>query len=431
MMRGAEMSVQDPRSVVTPYAFRVAPDLLGLPLAGPVRRLLGMLIDLGVVAVLSLLGWAATLTFLFVTLIFVLTARGGAFGHPLVRMPVRVLAVLLLVGILVGRPVSWIRSLAEQAVATQAASVAAGPGDAGEPGTLDVQIHGGGQELRVDPATLLRAGADALRFARTEDTIEAQRLARSIAAELQRQGIAPREIADVLSELGADPAEQPAKWRAVLRETAQLDSLDRLRIASEDSLLAAYAATLGTDSARSRVLREQVVEALSGDTARKLERRLSERTSELQEVRNELEEEREGFSLVRAARNLAEDLGIGFGLAGIYFTVFTVWWRGQTLGKRIVGERVVQLNGKPIGWWDAFNRFGGYAAGIATGTLGFLELVWDPNRQAAHDKMVGTVVLRTRGAGVTPGAAEAVGAGPGGAVEGPGQATPSRSADSP
>ncbi len=67
-----------------------------------------------------------------------------------------------------------------------------------------------------------------------------------------------------------------------------------------------------------------------------------------------------------------------------------------------MGERVVKLNGEPITWWDSFDRFGGYAAGIATGTLGFLELIWDANRQAAHDKMVGTVVLRTRGEGIPP-----------------------------
>lgn len=52
-----------------------------------------------------------------------------------------------------------------------------------------------------------------------------------------------------------------------------------------------------------------------------------------------------------------------------------------------------------MGWWDAFGRFGGYAAGLATGLLGFLQVFWDPNRQALHDRVAGTVVIRTRGPG--------------------------------
>jgi uncharacterized RDD family membrane protein YckC len=55
---------------------------------------------------------------------------------------------------------------------------------------------------------------------------------------------------------------------------------------------------------------------------------------------------------------------------------------------------VVRLDGKPIGLWVAFNRFGGYAASIFTGLLGFAEMFWDPNRQALHDRIAATVVTR-------------------------------------
>jgi uncharacterized RDD family membrane protein YckC len=72
-------------------------------------------------------------------------------------------------------------------------------------------------------------------------------------------------------------------------------------------------------------------------------------------------------------------------------------WRGQTPGKRLLGIRVVRLNGKPITWWASFERFGGYAAGLATGLLGFLQIFWDRNRQAIHDKIMETVVVRERG----------------------------------
>ena len=67
---------------------------------------------------------------------------------------------------------------------------------------------------------------------------------------------------------------------------------------------------------------------------------------------------------------------------------------GQTPGKRLMGVRVVRLDGNPVTWWHAFERAGGYAAGVATGTLGFVQVYWDANRQAIHDKVAGTVVIR-------------------------------------
>ena len=47
---------------------------------------------------------------------------------------------------------------------------------------------------------------------------------------------------------------------------------------------------------------------------------------------------------------------------------------------------------------SSFSRFGGYAAGLATGLLGFLQILWDPNRQGIQDQIAGTVVIRERGA---------------------------------
>lgn len=50
--------------------------------------------------------------------------------------------------------------------------------------------------------------------------------------------------------------------------------------------------------------------------------------------------------------------------------------------------------GGRLTWWDAFTRFGGYAASTFTGLLGFLEILWDANRQGLHDRIAGTVVVR-------------------------------------
>ncbi|TAA45099.1 RDD family protein [Corallincola spongiicola] len=94
-------------------------------------------------------------------------------------------------------------------------------------------------------------------------------------------------------------------------------------------------------------------------------------------------------------RALLEELGLGFGWAACYFTLFTAWWNGQTPGKRALRIRVLQLDNTPISLWDAFGRYGGYGAGLATGLLGFIQIFWDPNRQAIQDKISTTVVIAT------------------------------------
>lgn len=79
-----------------------------------------------------------------------------------------------------------------------------------------------------------------------------------------------------------------------------------------------------------------------------------------------------------------------------YFTFFTWILKGRTPGKWLFGIRVVRLDGRPIGLWDAFGRAGGYSASLSTLGLGFLEAIWHPNRQTVHDRISGTVVIRGR-----------------------------------
>jgi uncharacterized RDD family membrane protein YckC len=67
-----------------------------------------------------------------------------------------------------------------------------------------------------------------------------------------------------------------------------------------------------------------------------------------------------------------------------------------------MGIRVIRLDGKPLGWWRSFERFGGYAASLSTGLLGFLQILWDRNRQGLHDKAVETVVIRVGRTRVMP-----------------------------
>jgi len=98
-------------------------------------------------------------------------------------------------------------------------------------------------------------------------------------------------------------------------------------------------------------------------------------------------------SILQWGKGIIQDLGLGFGWAAVYFTLFSLLWRGQTPGKKVCNIRVVALNGEPLGLLDCFGRYGGYGAGFATGLLGFLQMYWDPNRQAIQDKISATVVI--------------------------------------
>ncbi|MFT6270483.1 MAG: putative RDD family membrane protein YckC [Alphaproteobacteria bacterium] len=101
-------------------------------------------------------------------------------------------------------------------------------------------------------------------------------------------------------------------------------------------------------------------------------------------------------SIVKWAQVVLSDLGIGLGWAALYFSVFTAWANGQTVGKKMCGIKVVKLDGTTPNLWESFERYGGYGAGFATGLLGFLQLYWDPNRQAIQDKISETLVLRIK-----------------------------------
>ena len=71
-------------------------------------------------------------------------------------------------------------------------------------------------------------------------------------------------------------------------------------------------------------------------------------------------------------------------------------FNGQTLGKIVLGLRVVKRNGNRIGIADAIlrNVLGYNLSGIFL--LGFLWAAVDRERQGWHDKLAGTVVVDER-----------------------------------
>ena len=84
-----------------------------------------------------------------------------------------------------------------------------------------------------------------------------------------------------------------------------------------------------------------------------------------------------------------------FGWSGVYFTMLAGLLNGRTLGKLLFGIRAAKINGTRFTYFDGFVRQGGYVAGVAMGLIGFLKLLWEPNRQAVEDRIAATVVVKS------------------------------------
>jgi uncharacterized RDD family membrane protein YckC len=94
-------------------------------------------------------------------------------------------------------------------------------------------------------------------------------------------------------------------------------------------------------------------------------------------------------------------LSILLGVVGVLLVTF-IYLRalgrtGQTWGRQIVGVRVVRKQGdEPLGFGLAFLRQ--FIQGLISGSLcglGFLWMLWDKDKQTWHDKITGTIVVRT------------------------------------
>ncbi len=134
----------------------------------------------------------------------------------------------------------------------------------------------------------------------------------------------------------------------------------------------------------------------SKDDYRRAGEQLRAQLAAVQAENAQLREASRGSSWLNAASDFSRTLGLTFGWAGVYFTLTVGWLRGRTPGKWITGLRIVRLDGRPLSPLDAFTRYGGYAAGLATGLIGFARVLWEPNRQAIEDKIAWTVVVRDR-----------------------------------
>lgn len=79
----------------------------------------------------------------------------------------------------------------------------------------------------------------------------------------------------------------------------------------------------------------------------------------------------------------------------IYFTLITYFTNGLTIGKRILGIRIVSLHHQRIGIWHSLERSLGSVLSALELGIGFFQVFWNPNRMTLHDKIAETIVVRT------------------------------------
>jgi uncharacterized RDD family membrane protein YckC/cytoskeletal protein CcmA (bactofilin family) len=90
---------------------------------------------------------------------------------------------------------------------------------------------------------------------------------------------------------------------------------------------------------------------------------------------------------------LHHEYNLEFVVLAIYGAV--MWkTRGSTIGGSVFDLRVVRLDGRPIDWETAIVRALGCFLSMVVVGLGFIWIAFDRNKQAWHDKIAGTVVVR-------------------------------------
>jgi len=103
-----------------------------------------------------------------------------------------------------------------------------------------------------------------------------------------------------------------------------------------------------------------------------------------------------GIVLGLAGANAQGALSYAVGLLlGIGYYVFYQSSAGQTLGKKVLGIKVVDAQGNKPTAITFFLReiIGKAVSGIILG-IGYLMVLWDGKKQALHDKIASTYVVR-------------------------------------
>ncbi|ACJ28719.1 RDD [Shewanella piezotolerans WP3] len=349
-------STLDPKSLVTPYAFEIAPNVLYQPLASPFKRALAITVDgLLVAALAENAGWIFVL---MVALTVVVHKRSKSLGS-IVKWALYAFMLAGMVYALLGNDWNTKDNISGTSQVESQLSA-----DKAEPETLQTI------------AELANYLPEVISASSCQDYSCAQKRLVSLKSALDHSSLSSAEQTRMLEEL--------------------IDELP-LTVKQKNNLKIEYAAA---ETALGDERIEQIVEEEADADADAVSNNPScTNKVDWEELQDDSRFETEANSQSSPLAWLIgflNDMGLGFGWAAFYFTVFTAWFDGQTLGKKLFGISVIQLDGSKITLWAAFGRYGGYAAGFTTGLLGFLQIFWDANRQAIQDKISATVVIDLR-----------------------------------
>jgi hypothetical protein len=350
---------KETRRIVTPYAFFVADDLLGTPLAGPFRRCFGLMIDLFFISLLTqvsslVLAALAAWTFFRAGNRLKTKKRFNA-----ARIFLRLLVALLLFVVAMGI-VDEINGNGKNDNDNELLRF-----ESPEPSTKINDGVGGIKLIALTAKYLLNTKAIKQQVAQKEcepiyDCF--QTLGDELVQDVVDIGLDTDTINDILKEYIDSVSEN-------LSASQQTELTNHLQQTSKNSLKLKVAVLKSTEQATTLPIKNDAMIQKPHSVSKEIIERLE---------------------------NLTEELGLGLGWAAFYFSIFTAWWKGQTPGKKLMGMRVIKLDNTSLNLWESFGRYGGYAAGLATGLMGFLQVFWDPNRQAIQDKISETLVIDLR-----------------------------------
>ena len=364
----AAVNRKETREIVTPYAFFVADDLLGTRLAGPLRRGVALSIDLVLVTLLtqvSSLILATVAAFTFFRAGNRLATKKRFNG---IRIFLRLLVAILLFVVVIG-VVDEINNEDKPIV-----PVINGEGDeiAGVDGLTVVAIVG---------KYLLKSTE--LKKQISEDTCKPaydciNTLGEALVEDVIEVGLSQDDLAEVI-ESYIDAMSDSMSTEDKQRLNTHLEQFAKSKSESPSEVIPVPQSEVSPQNSFSPE------DHIPPDVKEMIEKYSDNDNSEPK-----------GKGIVHWLKTLVEELGLGFGWAAFYFSIFTAWWKGQTPGKKLLGIKVLKLDGSGLNLWESFGRYGGYGAGLATGLLGFLQIFWDPNRQAIQDKISETLVVDLR-----------------------------------
>jgi uncharacterized RDD family membrane protein YckC len=102
-----------------------------------------------------------------------------------------------------------------------------------------------------------------------------------------------------------------------------------------------------------------------------------------------------GETGIRGIWCIAYLFGLPIVLAITFVSYYVILWTltGWTIGKGMIGMRVVRVNGKPMNLGRSLLRYLSYVVSLVPLGAGFFWVIISDRRQGWHDKIAGTFVL--------------------------------------